>query len=103
MEHGDFVTVAATGDFGKPRPALVLQSSHFHATSTLTVALLSSTIIDAPLIRVTVTPTGENGLEKTSQIMLDKIMTLKREKVGPVFGKADAITMQHVHTALLLF
>src|ERR1700736_3419789 len=75
MRRGDLVTVAMPEDFGKPRPALVVQSDQFEATATLTTLLLSGTLVDAPLIRLTVHPTPGNGLRKPSQIMVDKAMT----------------------------
>jgi mRNA interferase MazF len=57
MRRGDLVTVVMSGDFGKPRPALVIQSDHFDATATVAVLLISSTLVDAPLIRLAVEPT----------------------------------------------
>ena len=78
MKRGDLVTVAISGDFGKPRPALVIQSDHFGDTGTVVVLLISGTLIDAPLIRLTIQPTADNGLGKTSQIMVDKPMSIKR-------------------------
>ncbi|HWR79405.1 MAG TPA: type II toxin-antitoxin system PemK/MazF family toxin [Pseudomonas sp.] len=75
MNRGDFVSIAMRGDFGEPRPALVIQVDQFDAHATVTVLLVSSTLIDAPLFRVTVQPTKENGLQKMSQFMVDKAMT----------------------------
>ena len=77
------MTVALAGDFGKPRPALVIQSDAFAQTGTVTVLLLSTTLVDAPLIRLTVQPTPGNGLNRPSQIQIDKGMSVRREKVGP--------------------
>jgi mRNA-degrading endonuclease toxin of MazEF toxin-antitoxin module len=65
-----------------PRPALVIQSDQFAAHATVTVLLVSSTLVDAPLIRVTVHPSERNGLRKPSQVMVDKAMTVKRERLG---------------------
>ncbi|HLZ78470.1 MAG TPA: type II toxin-antitoxin system PemK/MazF family toxin, partial [Sphingomonas sp.] len=64
MRRGDIVTIALPGDFGKPRPALVIQSDQFDQTGTCTVLLISGTLVDAPLIRTTVEPTPANGLKK---------------------------------------
>jgi len=82
MRRGDLVTVAVSGDFGKPRPALVIQSDHFDATATVTVLLISATLVDAPLIRLAVEPGAENGLRKPSQVMIDKAITVQRDRVG---------------------
>ena len=76
MRRGDIVTVAMTGDFGKPRPALVVQADPFDQTGTITVLLISGTLVDAPLIRPTVQPTPQNGLLKPSQIQIDKAKSI---------------------------
>ena len=96
MKRGDLVSVAISGDFGKPRPALVLQSDRFLELDTVVVALLTGEIVSAALLRATIEPDDENGLRKTSQIMIDKIMTVRREKVGPVFGRLPARKMTEV-------
>ncbi|WP_232493667.1 type II toxin-antitoxin system PemK/MazF family toxin [Novosphingobium kaempferiae] len=103
MKRGDLVTIAAPGDFGKPRPALVVQSDRFDATGTLTVLLLSGTPVDAPLIRVPVAPTPDNGLRKPSQVMVDKAMSVKRERIGATIGQLDAETMLSVTRSLAVF
>lgn len=103
MRRGDLVTVAITGDFGKPRPALIIQSDQFSGTGTLTVLLLSGTPVDAPLIRLTIQPTPGNGLRKESQIMVDKAMSVKRDKLGEPFGHLDDETMISVNRSLALF
>ncbi|MGP9764304.1 type II toxin-antitoxin system PemK/MazF family toxin [Halomonas sp. AOP13-D3-9] len=103
IRRGDLVTVAPPGEFGKPRPALIIQSDQFISTATVTVLLLSSTLIDAPLIRIEVTPTLENGLRKRSQIMVDKPITVKRDKLGGPFGHLDDSTMLMVNRSLALF
>ena len=103
MRRGDLVTVAVSGDFGKPRPALVIQSDHFDATATVTVLLISSTLVDAPLIRLAVEPGAENGLRKPSQVMIDKAMTVRRDRVGAPFGRLEDDTMVAVNRSLALF
>jgi mRNA interferase MazF len=89
MRRGDLVTVAMPGDFGKPRPALVVQSELFDATGTVTVLLLSGTLVDAPLIRLSVQPSATNGLRKPSQVMVDKAMSVRRDRLGEPFGRLD--------------
>ncbi|AGA31769.1 PemK family protein; Transcriptional Modulator Of MazE/xin MazF [Thioalkalivibrio nitratireducens DSM 14787] len=103
MKRGDLVTVAMSGDFGKPRPALVIQSDHFDATATVTVLLVSSTLVDAPLIRLAVEPSAENGLRKPSQVMIDKATTVRRDRVGAPIGRLEAETMVVVNRSLALF
>jgi len=97
------VTVAMTGDFGKPRPALIIQADMFDQTGTVTVLLLSTMLTDAPLIRLTVDPTAQNGLREPSQIMIDKAMSVKRSKVGKSFGRLDDGMMVAVNRSLAIF
>ena len=101
--RGDLLTVAIRGDFGKPRPALVVQSDQFSEQATVTVLLLSGTLVDAPLFRITVHPDGTNGLQKTSQIMVDKAMTVKRDRLGSVFGSVSEQVMMEVSRCLAVF
>ena len=101
--RGDLVTVAMQGDFGKPRPALVIQADPFNEHATVTVLPLTGTLVAAPLLRITLQPSAENGLQKPSQVMVDKAMTVKRDKVGPVFGRIDANAMVEVERCLAVF
>lgn len=103
MRRGDLVTVAIQGDFGKPRPALVVQSDHFEASATVTVLLISGTLVDAPLLRMTIQPTDDNGLQKPSQVMVDKIMTVRRDKIGETFGHLNASDMVALDRLLAVF
>jgi mRNA interferase MazF len=103
MMRGDFVTIAMRGDFGKPRPALVIQADQFSEHATVTVLPVTSTLIATPLFRVTVQPSAENGLQKPSQVMVDKTMTVKRDKVGQTFGRIDADTMVEIERCLAVF
>lgn len=103
MKRGDLVTIAMSGDFGKPRPALVVQSDHFEETGTVTVLLISSTLVEAPLIRLGVQPSAENGLRKPSQIMIDKIMSVKRTNLRESFGHLNEEAMISVTRSLAVF
>ncbi len=103
MMRGDFVTIVMQGDFGKPRPALVIQADQFGEHSTVTVLPVSGTLVPAPLLRITVQPMAENGLQKPSQVMVDKAMTVKRDKVGPAFGRINADAMVEVERCLAVF
>lgn len=87
MRRGDLVTVSASGDYGKPRPAVVVQSDALNAAESVLVALLTSTMTDAPLYRLPVEPTAANGLKTVSQVMVDKILAYPRAKCGPVIGR----------------
>ncbi len=103
MKRGDLVTIVLQGDYGKPRPALVIQSDFFNAHPSLTVLPVTGDLRETPLFRVTVEPTETNGLRKTSQVMVDKCMTVAREKVGDVFGSLDAAHVLEVERCLAVF
>jgi mRNA interferase MazF len=103
VRRGEIVSVAITGDFGKPRPALVVQSDQFDETGTVTVLLISSTLVDAPLIRPTIEPTQSNGLRKVSQVMVDKAMSVKRDRIGPAIGRLDDEALLPVTRSLAVF
>lgn len=103
MMRGDFVTIAMQGDFGKPRPALVIQADQFNEHATVTVLPVTSSLVAAPLLRVTVQPSAENGLQKPSQVMVDKSMTVKRDKLGQTFGRIDVNVMVEVERCLAVF
>ena len=89
MKRGDFITVVAPGDDGKPRPAIVIQSDWLKATDSILVALLTSALVDAPFYRLQIEPTEENGLKAPSQIMVDKIIAMPRAKCGRTMGRID--------------
>lgn len=101
--RGDFVTIAMQGDLGKPRPALVIQADQFSEHTSATVLPVTSMIVVAPLIRVAVQPDAKNGLQKSSQVMVDKVMTIKRDKIGTTIGHIDAETLIEIERCLAVF
>ena len=101
--RGDLVTISLQGDFGNPRPALVIQSDQFNEHATVTVLPVTGTMVAAPLLRVTVHPDADNGLQKPSLVMVDKAMTVKRDKVGPAFGRIEADALVEVERCLAVF
>jgi mRNA interferase MazF len=101
MRRGDIVTVSLPGDYGKPRPALVIQSDLFEEHPSLTVLPITSHLVDAPLLRVGIGP--GNGVERASQIQIDKAQTPRRERIGSVIGRADDATLRAVYRALAVF
>jgi len=96
VKRGDLVTVAVSGDYGKPRPAVVIQGDAFDSIPSVTVAPLTSDIYDAPLIRVTVQPDSASGLRQLSQVMVDKLTTVPRSKIGERIGSLDTRTLRAV-------
>tara|TARA_B110000879_G_C11111213_1_gene487522 strand:- start:91 stop:414 length:324 start_codon:yes stop_codon:yes gene_type:complete len=103
MKRGDIVTVSVGGDYGKPRPALIIQSDLFIETASVTILPLTSHLINAPLIRIEIEADETNGLKKTSQIMIDKLLTTPREKVGDAIGCLQSNVIMEVERALALF
>jgi mRNA interferase MazF len=100
--RGDVVTCAPPGEFGKPRPAVILQSDLFNPTHTsVTLCPITSHEIDAPLFRVELKPTAANGLKRTSQAMADKLTTLRAERVGAVVGRLSDAELQRVDEAVM--
>jgi mRNA interferase MazF len=92
--------MAFQGDYGKPRPALIVQADVFLDHASVTVLRLSSDLHDADLFRIEVLPSPVTGLRRRSQIMVDKIATYPKEKVGTIIGRLDAGTLAAVDGAL---
>jgi mRNA interferase MazF len=103
VSRGDLVTIALPGDYGKPRPALVMQADAFQALASITVLPLTSDLHDWPLFRITIRPSRVNGLRQASQVAVDKTATVPRTKIGQRIGHADAGTMRAVDAALMSF
>jgi mRNA interferase MazF len=87
MKRGDLVIVAAPGDYGKPRPAVVIRSDALEATESLLVCLLTTTRRPAPFYRLPLEPAPGNGLREPSDVMVDKIYALARSKCGEAIGR----------------
>ena len=102
MKRGTLVLVRMKGDYsGKPRPAVVVQSDLFnHTHPSITVCPITSQRVDAPLFRVSITPAASNGLKKPSQVMADKIFSVRRENIGGEIGILDGESMLHIEQAL---
>ena len=103
MKRGDIVTVAMQGDYGKPRPALVVQSDNFAEHPSVILLPISSTLVDAPLFRITIEPSETNGLNKSSQVMIDKITTYRKDRIGDVFGLIEHEKMVEIERSLAMF
>jgi len=103
VRRGDLVSIALQGDYGKPRPALVVQSDLFAEHPSVTILPVTSELRDTPLFRVLIEPTETNGLRKSSQVMVDKVQTISREKLGELFGRVTEEDMLAVSRALAVF
>jgi mRNA interferase MazF len=103
VKRGEIVPIVLPGAFGKPRPALVIQSDFFDALGSVTVLPVTSDLRSAPLMRLMLDPSEHNGLRKKSQVMIDKIQTVPREKVGSTIGRVDSDMLIAVERALATF
>jgi len=103
MKRGDLVPVVLAGAYGKPRPALVIQSDLFSKHPSLTVLPVTTEIRPIETFRIAVAPSERNGLRAPSQIMVDKTHTIPRDKAGKPFGKLEARTLAAVNRALAVF
>lgn len=101
MKRGDVVTVAAAGDYGKPRPAVIVQTDALpEAHASVVVCQMTSELVDAGDFRVTVEPTSGNGLRLRSQVMADKPVTIRRDRIGHRIGRMDTDDMARLNVAL---
>ena len=101
MRRGDIVVVSAAGDYGKPRPAVVVQTDALPETHALVVICqMTSDIADAPDFRVTVEPGDRSRLRVRSQIMADKPVTVRRSRIGRVIGHLAPDELSHLTIAL---
>ena len=90
MRRGDVVVVAAAGDYGKPRPAVVVQTNAFpDSHAPVVICQMTSDIVEAPDFRITIEPSGRNGLRVRSQVMADKPVTVRRGRIGQLIGRLD--------------
>ena len=103
MKQGDLISVSLAGDYGKPRPALVIQSDTYEHLNSVTVLPLTSNVLSTEGCRVAVEMSEENGLRQVSQVMVEKASTLPRLKAGPVIGRLSTTDMSAVSRALALF
>lgn len=103
MKRGDLVLVAAPGDYGKPRPALIVQTDLFSEHPSVTICLLTSHLKQTPLFRYNVEPHTENGLSVASDVQIDKIMTVPRQKIGNLIGQLTNKQMSEITKLLALW
>lgn len=102
MRRGDLDTVAARGTYtGKPRPVVIIQDDRFDATASVTVCPLTTSTVDAPLIRIPIEPSAATGIEQPSQIMVDKVTTTPRACVRDHLGRFADIGLVRLDRALL--
>ena len=104
MRRGEIWTVSGGSTYtGKPRPAVVVQEDSFDATASITVCAFTSDPTDAPLFRLLVEPTETNGLRIASRLMVDKITTVPKDRLGEKVGRLDDADVLRLNQAVLVF
>ena len=104
MRRGEVWTVSGGAeDAGKPRPAVIIQDNHFDATASITLCAFTSDLTDAPLIRLVIEPSLNNGLKARSRLMVDKITTVPKSKLGGRVGLLDPVDIVRLNQAILVF
>lgn len=104
MKRGEIWTIAGGKDHaGKPRPAVIIQDDSFDATNSITLCAFTTDDSEAPLLRLPVTPTEQNGLRAPCRLMIDKITTTPKSKLGARIGQLDEATILRLNQAMLVF
>jgi mRNA interferase MazF len=104
MRRGDIWTVAGGRDYAaKPRPVVIVQDDSFDATDSITIVAFTTDETDAPLFRLRVEPNERNGLRATCRLMVDKITTVAKSKVGSHVGRLDDEDILRLNQAILVF
>ncbi len=101
--RGELWTAAATGYAGKPRPVVVVQDDRFDSTDSITVALMTTVQADLPLLRVPIHRSELNGLDRDSDVMIDKVMTIPRDRLGQSIGRLSANQIVQLDRGLMVF
>jgi len=104
VRRGEIWTVAGGPDYvGKPRPAVILQDDAFDATASMTICPFTTHAIDAPLMRLPIGPSEQNGLRAPSQLMVDKITTVSRTKLADRIGLLSDEDVLRMNRAVIVF
>ena len=104
MRRGEIWTVAGGKDYaGKPRPGVIVQDDRFDATASITICAFTTDTTDAPLFRLTVVPNDGNGLHAPCRLMVDKITTVPKTKIGSRLGRLDDEDLVRLNRAILVF
>jgi len=104
MKRGEVWTVSGGADYaGKPRPAVILQDDRFDATASITLCAFTTNPTEAALFRLPVEPTASNGLKRVSRLMVDKITTVPKTRLGERIGRLDDEDIVRLNRAVLVF
>ncbi len=103
MKRGELWTVSGAGYAGKPRPAVIVQDDRFDATTSVTISVFTTDETEAPSFRLLVTPNDRNGLQSISRLMVDKLTTVSKDRLGARIGRLDDEDVVRLNRAILVF
>ncbi len=104
MTRGEIHTAAAGGPYkGKPRPVVVVQDDRFDATTSVTICPFTSNSVDARLVRIPIEPSDDNGLDRLSSLMVDKVTTVPRSSLGDRLGRLSDDELVQLNRSLMVF
>jgi mRNA interferase MazF len=104
IRRGEIWTASGGKDYaGKPRPVLIIQSDGFDGTSSVTICGLTTNATDAPLLRIAIEPSDSNGLREASSVMVDKVTTIPKTKIGDHLGQLAEAEMARINRSLAVF
>ena len=103
MKRGEVWTVSGAGYAGKPRPAVIVQDDRFDATASVTVCVFTTDETEAPLFRLAVTPSDRNRLRSVSRLMVDKLTTVSKDRIGERIGRLDDEDLVRLNRAIVVF
>ncbi|MEX1022171.1 MAG: type II toxin-antitoxin system PemK/MazF family toxin [Dehalococcoidia bacterium] len=104
MKRGEIWTVAGGGDFaGKPRPAVIVQDDRFESTQSITICMFTTSLREASFLRIPVAPDERNGLDRPSSIMVERVTSVGRQKLGLQIGVLDPVKLVRLNEALIVF
>ena len=104
MKRGEIWTVAGGPDYaGKPRPCVIIQNDAFNETTSITVCSITSDPTESPTIRLAIEPAKDNGLERMSRLMADKVTTVPKSKLGKKIGQLNSSDLQKLNQSVIIF
>ena len=103
MKRDELWTVSGAGYAGKPRPAVIVQDDRFDATASVTLCVFTTDETEAPLFRLLIAPSDRNGLRSASRLMVDKLTTVSKDRLGKRIGRLDDGDVVRLNRAILVF
>ena len=104
MKRGEIWTASGGGDYaGRPRPVVIVQDDRFDATHSITICAFTSDPTEAPYFRLPIAPSSRNGLKAPSRLMVDKVTTIRKDRLGSRIGRLDSEDVTRLNRAIMVF